>query len=523
MPVGSNYSVTDAVMDEQEAIRAVTSAINHLNRQKNGRNKAISSWRARYRYWRGQIDTQVMHQPTEDEAAAITMGVNHLNRAVSSLQNQSMVVSKSMAQRLQEPLQNVQEGARELLRQSVPDSTQVELDTLNRQAEQAESQLTDYLQEQRRYEEQNAKYQDYLAQKQRHDRQAELYEDYQVALKEWETAHAQWETDEAKLDKAEDLLSDRSALAEQINQNEFGAQLIKIAPETFNFTVDQDGVVEVAQLLREQLDEAYREDAESALDSSLWSQVGKPNWSTVLNRIDGGDTANLVLALQGAIYSQLASYVDQQNQQAGLKEAAEIEQKDLREPEKPEEVKPPVPLEPMKQPQTVEPCRLPKMDLVEYHPLTRKREGVDPKLVDQLDEYSKGSYRNTFEHQDEINALQQQIKHDCPVLDIPSQEFKNDELLGAISEIQGTWSRFGGQRNSSAGAGYISTLKEATNALAQVSSYEELKEASKQFDRASTMILMWLASNWWQLGGTPSGNAHAWHGGNARKLVKPRK
>ena len=47
MPVGSNYSVTDAVMDEQEAIRAVTSAINHLNRQKNGRNKAISSWRAR--------------------------------------------------------------------------------------------------------------------------------------------------------------------------------------------------------------------------------------------------------------------------------------------------------------------------------------------------------------------------------------------------------------------------------------------------------------------------------------------
>ena len=192
MPVGSNYSVTDAVMDEQEAIRAVTSAINHLNRQKNGRNKAISSWRARYRYWRGQIDTQVMHQPTEDEAAAITMGVNHLNRAVSTLQNQSMVVSKSIAQRLQEPLQNVQEGARELLRQSVPNSTQVELDTLNRQAEQAESQLTDYLQEQRRYEEQNAKYQDYLAQKQRHDRQAELYEDYQAALKEWETAHAQW-------------------------------------------------------------------------------------------------------------------------------------------------------------------------------------------------------------------------------------------------------------------------------------------------------------------------------------------
>ena len=76
MPVGSNYSVTDAVMDEQEAIRAVTSAINHLNRQKNGRNKAISSWRARYRYWRGQIDTLNMPPPPDDEAAEITMGVN---------------------------------------------------------------------------------------------------------------------------------------------------------------------------------------------------------------------------------------------------------------------------------------------------------------------------------------------------------------------------------------------------------------------------------------------------------------
>ena len=79
---------------------------------------------------------------------------------------------------------------------------------------------------------------------------------------------------------------------------------------------------------------------------------------------------------------------------------------------------------------------------------------------------------------------------------------------------------FGGQRNSGHGEGIVADFKDSVNQLENASDYQTLKELSSKFDVTSTSLMVWLNSNWWQNGGTPTGNAHAWHGGNAIKLKR---
>lgn len=488
----ADYQVTAGIRAEEEAIKSVTTALNEMLKQKNAGTKAIRAWRLRVMAWKRRITVINKNDYVdEDTANQFKILVESYNLLINRLSGRR--ISKRNINSVERQLTGLTDaiGSMERMEQ-VATKYQGQLMTAKNAVEEIRELVATCNNSYRQYQEQQAKFEDYQIVKREYDEKYSTYEDQLAEYKKASEAYREY-------------MSEYHSILRTVNNNDYGINVLEINRQSKILEMSSGASSAIAKMIMDRMERFPQYGNEWAYADDLWDEIGTPSWPEDEDEIN---EITIATAISGALmkYAGRANFND-------MPQVVRIV-----EGGKPT---PPVAPEPVKQPEEPEPVELPTINAnIEYEPLVAPENGVEEQLVSELDEFASGSYNNTRGREQEINALAERIGHGCPEIERTTTEYDNGALLQALSEVRATWSMFGGQRNSGHGEGIVADFKDSVNQLENASDYQTLKELSSKFDVTSTSLMVWLNSNWWQNGGTPTGNAHAWHGGNAIKLKR---
>lgn len=534
--MAGDYQVTEAIHAEQEAVKRVTAELARMKKQKNSGLTAIRSWRFKYRNWKSRVTVYRQSDILgEDEAEVLRRLARNYNRLLEGLSSVRQISTDTEAKDLLAGTSRLGRRITAIRRRSGGTLFTGELATSERQLEQAQETVEEYQQRRKHLEEQEAHYEDYRASLSRYERQEARYEDYLQLLRQytrqqaryeeyrrlhhqWESEYEAWQDRQAERKEAQEWAQDVADLVAEVNGNDLGVKLFELSPTT-EVRVVASAPSNLARTIIRTIKE-YQYGLQSVAGSDLWQTIQAPNLEGEL------DETSLQVQLGQELEAWAGSLRDE-GYQAVLtepEEPAPREPEPVRRPVEPEKVSEPVKPEEVKQPTGAEPVPVPAFTAVLDEKMIKAKpeNGVEQSLVEEMDGYGTGPYTNTRGRESEINALAERIGQGCPKIAETSTKFDNSGLLSALGEVKSSWSLFGGQRNSSTGLAIVERFKTATNRLEDASSYTELADSEPEFSESSTQLFIWLSSKWWQNGGTPGGNAHAWHGEHVTKLVKPK-
>lgn len=469
MPSGQ-YQVTELIESEREAVRRVTTALAQLQDRKNADVSAVRRWRMQYQNWLRKIEAKRPRQTSlfgQQRLKEYNQVVDRLN-SVHTLREQNI---GSYQDNLSELIQLTSRLQQMELASDQITSNQSRL-------QNARIDIETYEANQRQYQQQNAKYEDYLTR-------------YQV----WERLHDQWEDNQqvkTSPQSQEDLMA-------EINSNEWGLRLIE--SNGSSLSINQSAVNELAENLVE-MQHHSQQNWSGMFDAGIWRIIGRPQAS---NLHSNQSTANLTTILASMIADKLNEWLSQQ----------ELKTNDAQEKPKMPEPQEPEPVYPAHKPESI---NTPIFELVEIGPVQERT--VDVRILDELSDYASGKYARTSDNATRINEIARKAGNDCPTIDIVDTNFDNRELIVALDEIEANINQFGSQKHSSRGIQIVNKLTDSVNQLRSANDYQSVKKAGEAFNESTTQLFIWLSSNWWQLGGTPTGNAHAWKRTNARVLKR---
>ncbi|MCR4913366.1 MAG: hypothetical protein K5983_06460 [Lactobacillus sp.] len=452
------YQVTDSINAEQEAVKHVTREIEKLKAKKNAEVTAIRSWRFKYQAWKNRII-----RGSSNDSNPLFLSIQRYNKLVDQL-NSIHLIKDSNVEDYTELLEQVGTSISKIRQVN---ENLVEKGPIVSDINQAYSVLDNYQNNEKMYKDAQEKYQAYLTQ-----------------YNEWEKAYDAWKE---LINQANKKIEN---MTEIVNDNRWNTSLVTPDLERHTLSINNEGIEEVATEMARQIMSGNKNEV---IEDRLWAVIGRP---TITTRFVGLET--LTSSLTKELQDRLSSWIED-GQDHLNDEKKPVEPAPVYEPEKPAAE------------QTV------IFQPIEISGLIGTQ--VDEKLVSEMDSYATGKYDNTRGKADEINNLAQKIGKDCPMIADADTKFDNSELLMAVSELRNASEKFGGQRNSSKGLTIINKFKESVEQLENVTNYNDLEYSSVRFSETSTQLFIWLASNWWQMGGTPTGNAHLWHGNGARKLV----
>lgn len=543
--MAGSYQVTQAIEAEQQAVKRATTEIEALKARKNASTTAIRSWRFKYRAWKMRVEIADKKKSlSEDELTMLKRSINAYNRSIRTLSHtDTLIANEGVIRRYEQKLETLNHRIDNLRNTKVADKVASELsdsaekalvassltESFKRkmaQQQEQEARYEDYQQLKNKHDEQEAQYEDYQQAQHRYEEQEARYEEYVAKMRVWEREYAEYQERQKSYSKANDWITDLIADEERINKNDYQVDLVEVSGD-YTPQIIQEGVSELSAELMQTYTNYPQSGLEAVLDINLWQVIGQPNWSGVENAIEDGDEMGAQRALSQAIYQQLDVWRSN-NENAEYREilmnadnqGEPVEPEPVPRPIRPERVEKPAELEPVEQPKLLEPVAVPSFTAeINYTPEANTN-SVDEKLLAELDEYGQGSYDNTRNHFEEINALAENVGHKCPKIAIVETKFDNSALLSALSEVEASWSGFGSQRNSDTGVAIISRFKDSVNQLKDATDYNTLTSSATKFSESSTQLFVWLSSNWWQNGGRPGGEAHPWKPAGARVLKK---
>ena len=447
---GEGYQVTKAIEEEKEAVRRVTAEIERLKSRKSADTTAIRSWRFKYMNWRSRV-VLIDHTQAEDQQVGNRRRVRAYNRLVERLASGITVTSDNF-KRIEGMLGRLQKVADDLQQAGFADQVAGKLSMTTEQLEEAQGQLDEFSQKQKELD-------------QRLD----------------EFMHA------------DDWYSKANEAVISLNSNSYETKVAEFDEKMYEVRVNQDGITDLAYQLIQTYKSAPQYGVEGAMQTDLWSKIGTPDFSTIEESFRNGDDGRAEELLSADLYR--------------LVEARLEEVKDEQASHYLREYGSSVPSD------EVEPVALiPFTGAIDYEEVARKarHDGAEKSLVEEMDDFASGGYDHTRGHFDDINALAIKIGHNCPKIEEVATTFSTSRLIPALEELEATWSSFGGQRNSGEGEAIVSKFKNTVSNLEGVQSYHDLDRLARRFSTQSTQLFIWLESKWWQNGGTPGGDAHAW-------------
>lgn len=540
------YQVSAAVEAEMDAVKRVTTEITKLKKRKNADMTAIRSWRFKYRAWKMRVTATNRKALSEDSKRLINRLVSAYNRSIEiSLPRYRQVANKQDAERITAILNIFEHRITKLQNSEIADEVAAELEQSSINLVEARGKVSEYYRAARELKQHSDENDDFQYLQQRYEQQRQLYDDYQVALKKyhekldayedyrillgkWQKKHDQWEDDQRLYLKADEWLENRETNINVLNQNEYAVALVEEGGD-YSVRVAQEGLSGLSQELVQNYTRFPELGLDTALTSNIWNIIGQPDWGNVRSAAEDNDLMGMQVAIQQAIYDKLSTWVEDQNNATYQKIL--LEAGDETEPQHPQKVDKPIEPEPVKKPQKpektspkleLEPVEMPEFTAtITLDPaLFNSDATVDEKLVDVMDSYATGPYSNTRNHFDDVNALATELGNDCPTIEIADTRFNNETLMSAIDELEESWNGFGGQQHSEQGTVIVNRLKAAIDQLRDATDYQSLDACSVKFSESSTQLFVWFASNWWQQGGKPEGDAHPWKGTGARVLKR---
>lgn len=520
----ANYRVTEAVNAEREAIRLLTEELDHLKAKRTADVSEVRRWRMRFMAWYSSIQRRNKKAlQLKEQYSSLSQMVREYNDLIDEASSVGSLSYGDDGNQYGELLSEIQEVIDRLRANGIGNDYEELLTSTEADLDDAQVQLGSFIRASQRYSEQNDRYQDYLVEKRHSDELRVKYEDYLVLQKDYENKLSLYENDVAtenrriaRLKRKVEILSQE---IQSINTNEYGAQLVRFDRNSLAITPNNKAVETMANKL---VENAEYEELGDSLKGKPWTMIGTPDLSRVDDELESGNRGNAYNLVSTIIKEHLDNWIkDEKNR---LPNVNELEKREIKQPEPPEKVELVPKLEKVNPPIEMESVDLPTFDShIDYQVPETDEVKIPASLMSEIQSYASGKYINTSENIGKINTLAVQIGYDCPKISQVNTTFDKSGVNRAISEIEASWGNFGSQRNSAQGIAAIEKLKRSIDDLKDSTNYKELQKSGVHFNEASTQLFIWLANNWWQLGGSPSGNAHAWKGTNARRLVSPKK
>ncbi len=495
-----NYQVTAAIEEEKNLIKAITAEINHLMAMKNGITSTVRSYRARYRYWRNNI----MQDKAMD--SNLVRLIKEYNTNLASL-NQIKEIDQDTDI---PPLLTFLDA----LEQAVNELKQYQIDGINDQISNVQANIN----ETRRIINKLQQSEDSIDIKRHNQDLRNAYED-EVAQAKVEY-HRQMVEYEKQLEdyqkRAKEVVSIQEA-ADYFNDSiAHGTPIFSLVTRT-TLRINIGAISELATAL---LDQYWysNETLENDYGDDGIFQFSGINWEGLQELYNDGNLATVKQKLERGI----TKTTERWKYDIETTQVAKVQELETSKPKEPQmrEINKPSYLSEENRKSTS--TSLPRLGQFIGNGTQFAQQVISGKLLSEMDSYLTGPYKITEEHVKEINDLAERMGNNCPRLVFEDNSFNNTKLLHLLDNLEDNFSSFGSQRNSSKGQDAIERLKNSVDGLEDAKNYTDLKDASEQFSLSSSLMIMWLTSNWWQNGGKPEGDAHPWKGKYARRLKKPR-
>lgn len=475
------YSSQSGAEAEKEAIRKVTTAINNLHDNARGGNRAVQSWRLRFYNWKRQIEIGKRYSITEDDGIQLQNAIIQLNQSTEELNRETSSVDlysypdeyDDFKNSVMNAEQAVQKAYRRVQQLNGAEHYETNLATLVRQFDQLREQLQTYNRAMIQY-----------------DDNFEMYSNYD----------SNFQDARQKLANNVQGLNQRAGIKLMtLEPSELEPQPIKLnTNEVDRYALEQTN----------QLRAREEQNADDVLDMKVFDTVGyQPDYGMIEDLRDDYDYTQIQVLLEQEIENHAKELID--GLYPPLWQQTYDDYFSVEEPIEPE------------YPIFVMVSQIALININEYI------QTVDEELVEELDGYAHGAYAYSLANQATINDLVERIGNQCPNLEYVKQAFDPSELHQALNELKATYGLFikGGEGNSSRGQVVISNLKTATSALYAVQTVDDLKRLEGAFNQASTAMLDWFFSAWFQFGGKPtnSNTNKKWRGAGGLKSAKPKR
>lgn len=520
----ANYRVTEAVNAEREAIRLLTEELDRLKAKRTADVAEVRRWRMRFMAWYNSIQRRNKKAlQLKEHYSLISRMVSEYNSLIDEASSTNSLSYGDSVNQYGELLSEIQEAIDRLRANDIGDDYEELLTSTETELDDAQVQLGSFLRASQRYSQQNDRYQDYLVEKRHNDELRAKYEDYVALEKEYEGKLALYEnnvaTENSRVARLQRKVDSLSQEIQSINANEYETQLVRFDRNSLAITPNDKAVEAITNKL---IENAEYDELGAPLRGNLWSILGTPDLSRVEDELESGNRGNAYNLVRMTIKERLDAWIKEEK--GRLPTVNELERREIKPPIPPEKVDPVPEIEKVNPPVEVEPVDLPVFNShIDYQMPKTDEVRIPASLMNEIQSYASGKYINTTENISKINTLAAQIGYDCPKISQVNTTFDKSGVNRAILEIEASWSGFGSQRNSTQGIAAIEKLKRSIDDLKDSTNYKELQKSGVHFNEASTQLFIWLTNNWWQLGGSPSGNAHTWKGTNARRLVSPKK